>query len=236
MLIKKQNEALSENQRKLRVKKCRALRSRFAENDCQRILFSDEKIFTVEQQLNAQNDRVYANNITQVPDKVRTVYKSQHPEYVMVWAGVSGQGKTKLFFVEPGAKIDAKYYLEKILKGPVKNCSQTIFQNQSWTFQQDSAPAHKARISVDFCRENLPDFISPQEWPAASPDLNPMDYSMWGILEGQIGNKKYASVAQLRAALIREWDNISLETLRKICGSWRNRLKLCINSKGNRFE
>ncbi|GFW68665.1 uncharacterized protein TNCV_530181 [Trichonephila clavipes] len=42
------------------------------------------------------------------------------PSGVMVWMGMSSQGLTKPFFVEPKAKIDAKYYQNKVLKHIIK--------------------------------------------------------------------------------------------------------------------
>ena len=31
-----------------------------------------------------------------------------------------------------------------------------------------------------------PDFIGPQYWPSNSPDLNPVDYAVWGILQERV--------------------------------------------------
>jgi len=32
----------------------------------------------------------------------------------------------------------------------------------------------------------MPDFIRPQYWPPNSPDLNPVDYVIWGILQKRV--------------------------------------------------
>ncbi|EYC41168.1 hypothetical protein Y032_0580g260 [Ancylostoma ceylanicum] len=48
---------LSENQRAVRVKKCRALLERAVGDGYMRRLFTDEKLFTIEQVYNPQNDR-----------------------------------------------------------------------------------------------------------------------------------------------------------------------------------
>ena len=40
-------------------------------------------------------------------------WKESHPKGVMFVAGVCSRGKTKLRFVEPGAKIDSQYYIDK---------------------------------------------------------------------------------------------------------------------------
>jgi len=52
-----------------------------------------------------------------------------------------------------------------------------------FTFQQDGAPAHRARETVALLSAETPDFISPQDWPPNNPDLNPVDYAIWGILQ-----------------------------------------------------
>ena len=46
--------------------------------------------------------------------------------------------------------------------------------------QQDNAPAHRARETVQLLTCETPDFIAPALWPANSPDLNPIDYNIKG--------------------------------------------------------
>jgi len=50
-------------------------------------------------------------------------------------------------------------------------------------FQQDGAPAHRARDTVAFLEREMPDFIPSTLWPPNSPDLNPVDYSIWSVLQ-----------------------------------------------------
>jgi len=44
----------------------------------------------------------------------------------------------------------------------------------NFIFQQDSAPAHRARDTIALLRQEMPDFISPDQWPTNSPDMNPV--------------------------------------------------------------
>ena len=48
----------------------------------------------------------------------------------------------------------------------------------NFTFQQDGAPAHRSRQT--FLRLNVPELVEPENWPPNSPDLNPVDYLIWG--------------------------------------------------------
>ena len=45
--------------------------------------------------------------------------KNHFPQSVMVWAGISGLGKTKLVFVPKGVKINAKTYKKHVLESTV---------------------------------------------------------------------------------------------------------------------
>ena len=49
-------------------------------------------------------------------------------------------------------------------------------------FQQDGAPAHTARSAQEWLRANCPDFVAKDQWPPNSPDLNPLDYHVWGAM------------------------------------------------------
>jgi len=55
-----------------------------------------------------------------------------------------------------------------------------------FTFQQDGAPAQSARETVELLKVETPDFIPPNLWLPNSPDLNPVDYKIWGILQERV--------------------------------------------------
>jgi inhibitor of nuclear factor kappa-B kinase subunit alpha len=224
---------LTDTMKATRLKMCKALKRRFAAGRHKSILFSDEKLFTIEQSHNHQNDRIWA---IEVPLQDKLVNRSQKPKSVMVWAGVTSNGKTPLIFVEEGVKINQKIYQEQILESKLLPWAQGHFKEENWAFQQDSAPAHKARITQDWISANFPDFISSQEWPPYSPDLNPLDYAIWGILESKACAKPHKTIESLKQALKKAWDEISLETLGKIIDNFPHRLKLCIDAEGGHFE
>ncbi|VDO24564.1 unnamed protein product [Heligmosomoides polygyrus] len=56
-------------------------------------------------------------------------------------------------------------------------------------------------FAVAVYEQFFPGFSSKDIWPSNSPDLNPVDYSVWSIME-QISNTRYATVQQLKAALM----------------------------------
>ncbi|KAI6647063.1 hypothetical protein LOD99_8900 [Oopsacas minuta] len=101
----------------------------------------------------------------------------------MIWGGVSGFGRTPLIFVPHGVKFNSTEYKDRILGPVVKDMGASMFNKNRFLFQQDGAqPIQLASLRPGFS-ENIPDFITKEEWPPFSPDLNPMDFSIWAILE-----------------------------------------------------
>ena len=82
----------------------------------------------------------------------------------------------------------------------VSSCN-TLFHGQNWSFQQDSAPAHKARTTQQWLETNVPDFISTSDWPSASPDLNPLDYKLWSKLQEMACKKRHPNIESLKRSL-----------------------------------
>ena len=56
------------------------------------VIWTDEKIFTVERAYNEQNDCVLAVSLEDVPVHLRTAFKRKHPDQVMVFVGRGGEG------------------------------------------------------------------------------------------------------------------------------------------------
>jgi hypothetical protein len=83
--------------RSARFERSIALLQRYAFWDVDRIVFSDEKVFVLEEHLNAQNDRVYAAAFEDIPQQVRAVQRFPKPGSVMIWGAVSSRGKFLCF-------------------------------------------------------------------------------------------------------------------------------------------
>jgi hypothetical protein len=143
------------------------------------ILFTDEIIFIVEQHHNHQNDRQLLPKGSSHPP---TVSRSHFPSFIMVWAGICATGKTPHVFFEKEVKISAKVYQDQILRGVLELWARKHFVNQDWTLQQDWTPSHSAKTTLALCEKLFLNVWKKYIWPSNSPDLNPMDYSIWSIL------------------------------------------------------
>jgi len=134
--------------------------------------------------------------------------------------------------VNPGVKVNGQYYRDILL---TRDLMPDIKQYSDYfTFQHDGAPAHRARETVELLKLEMPDFITP--WPPNSPDLNPVDYKIWGILEERVYKTSSKDVDELRCRIAEEWDKLDQRIIHKAVGEWRKRLQACVAAGGGHFE
>ena len=94
-------------------------------------------------------------------------------------------------------------------------------------FQQDSAPAHRACDTVRFLEQTTPAFISTDRWPPNSPDLNPVDYKIWGIVQQRVYQSHVHDVDQLKQCLLDVWHGMEQSVVDSAIDEWRVRSSLC---------
>ena len=100
---------------------------------------------------------------------------------------------------------------------------------------QDSAPSQSAKATHNFLRDNTPDFIISQEWTPHSPDLSPLDYSVWDILQELVYEGRREPFANLKdhQNVIRDkWHDVSDQTVRKAILQWKRRLAAVAKQNG----
>ena len=132
----------------------------------------------------------------------------------MVWAAFCNTGKTSLAVCD--RSMNTLYYL-KILESNLLLFLLQQLQDQG-IFMQDNAPAHVSNVAKAWFKEKN---ITLLEWPALSPDLNPME-NLWAIMSWDVynhSNHQFDSVANLKPAIINSWNNITTPTLATLVAS-----------------
>jgi len=76
----------------------------------------------------------------------------------MVSVAVSKMIMTELIFVQPGVKVNGQYYRHVVLSQQMLPAIKHI-AGDAFVFQQDSAPAHRARDTIQLLQQETPDFI-----------------------------------------------------------------------------
>ena len=70
-----------------------------------------------------------------------------------------------------------------------------------------------------------------------SPDLNPVDYAVWGALQEMVYNRKtFTSVQELKRAIVTSWQQLSQVFLDRSIGEWRRRLENVVQCNGGHIE
>ena len=74
-------------------------------------------------------------------------------------------------------------------------------------------------------------------WPPNSPDLNPIDYAVWGALQQQVQhNRKCTTVDQLKQAIVEEWNKLSQRFIDRSFDEWHRRLSWVVQQQGRHTE
>ena len=174
--------------------------------------------------MDIEDDRIY-------------VERSGFNDQIMVSVAVSKLGKTSMFFVEPGVKVNGPYYRNHLLADMIPEMD-TLANHQPYIFMQDGARSHTATETVEYLQSQQHlDLIAPNEWPPNSPDLNPVDFCIWGKLKTNVyRGRRITSIEQLRAVLIEEWEKFPQSIIDNCIDAFRGRLRRVIECEGMHIE
>jgi len=98
--------------------------------------------------------------------------------------------------------------------------------------------AHTTRQTQDWLTANCTDFIAKDEWPPNSPDLNALDYRVWGAMLGAFHklHSKPKTIPELKSALQQIWDDLPQTTINKAINDFHKSLNACTSAGGGHFE
>ncbi|MBZ5796273.1 transposase [Burkholderia contaminans] len=170
---------------------------------------------------------------------------TQHPQKLNVWAGIVGEQIIGPYFIE--GNLTAATYLN-LLQDHIVPAIAHLFPdnnrpglpNGNVFFQQDGAPPHYGMNVRRYLDQVFPGrwigrrgFI---EWPARSPDLNPLNFFLWCHLKTQVYKEKPANLQVLEAKIRQEIRAIPPEWLHNVIRNFTDRLGHCQVAEGGHFE
>ena len=124
--------------------------------------------------------------------------------------------------------------MKDILEGALITWCKSLYVENNWTLQ-DGATSHIAWVTQTWCENNCPAWITKEEWPPSSPDLNPLDYSSWSILENEACSKPGPCIEALKLKLMKTWEKIPMKIVHASINHFSRRLRTVVKAKGKHF-
>ena len=143
------------------------------------IIWGDETTFTNSAMFNRKNKHYYATVNPKLVQEVRHQYRFS----LNLWCGLLDNKVLGPYFID--GSLTARKYLE-ILEEMLDDLPLDHRNSNLW-FQQDGAGVHNAAVVEDYLNDRFThSWIGtrgPVAWAARSPDLNPLDFYLWGFLK-----------------------------------------------------
>jgi len=73
-------------------------------------------------------------------------------------------------------------------------------------------------------------------WPPSSPDLNPLDYYVWSVVERKINKHPHNMLDFLRATITRVMTHMDKDPLIRACKCFRQRIEAVTAAEGDFIE
>ncbi|CAJ0571353.1 unnamed protein product, partial [Mesorhabditis spiculigera] len=213
--------------------------------DLKRILFSDEKFIRIDPPKGDQFVLSKATTKREVEEELLDMPhgKPTGPGFTF-WGGVGGNGKKlPLLVLEQGQRIgglEYRYFLEHHI---IPYAEQLFGHN--FIYQHDWAPGHNDTKTHQMLIQKGIRYLDRSEYPPNSPDLNPLDYSIWSMHERRVRDltaglepnmplkeRKEAFAKALRRA----WAKLPEEQVEAAVAQLPERLSLVIKNEGGNIE
>ena len=148
---------------------------------------------------------------------------------VHVWAGITQFSKTSLVILN--GNVNARRYIDNVLRPVALPFLHQNHRRGNFFYQHDNAPAHTARLTVNFLAANR---VQVFDWPLLSPDKSPIEH-LWDELDRRVRARRQPlrNVNDLTNALINEWNNIPQKVIVNLVLSMRRRCTACITANGS---
>jgi transposase len=147
---------------------------------------------------------------------------------IMVWGCMGWNGVGELAEVE--GRMDADQYVDILNNHLLPSMEESGIVEGGCIFQQDNDPKHTSKKAKNWMEEND---ITLLDWPAQSPDLNPIEH-LWHHIKLQLC--KYEEppkgVWQIWERVAEVWNGIEPEVCQGLIESMPRRLEAVIKAKG----
>lgn len=185
------------------------------------VIFSDEKKFNCD---GPDGFKKYWHDISS--DERVCMSRNFQGKGIMVWGAFSYSGKVRLRFITE--RMNSEKYIEML------ECCIDEFEElagENFIFQQDNAAIHVSKKSKQWFASKDIELLN---WPALSPDMNPIE-NLWGIMARDVyrNGRQFTNVRELKLQILQSWIDIDRKILQNLVNSMKHRICELIRNKGS---
>ena len=138
---------------------------------------------------------------------------------LMFWGGILWCRRMPLVVME-----DAEMAIRPIVQPYQQNFGE------EFVLMDDNYRPHYAHLMNEFLHDNN---IARLEWPACSPDMNPIKHA-WDTLKRAVFGRDDppTTLRDLHQIAVEEWDNLNQQDLDELMDIKPRRIQACINARG----
>lgn len=198
----------------------------WTEDDWARVMFTDE----------TKINRIGSDGRQWVWKKAGTPLQSQHVQQtikfgggsVMVWGCMTTSGVGYMCRIE--GKMDGELYVEILEDHVFQTLEFYDLDSDNFIFQQDNDPKHTSKKAKEWFNDNEIELL---DWPAQSPDLNPIEH-LWHILKMRLAEYENPpkGIQELWERVQVEWEKIPKEECLNLINSMPRRIQAVLRAKG----
>ncbi|GFX92918.1 transposable element Tc3 transposase [Trichonephila clavipes] len=168
------------------------------DNEWERVLFTDESRFSLSSdshRILIWRERGSRNHPSNIIERDRYGGRG-----VLVWGGIMLGSRTDLHIFDAGSVNGTRYCNEIVLQYV---CLFRGAMSLQFLFMDDNAPCHRTVVAEQLLES---EDIERMDWPARSPDLNPIEH-IWDFLGRRLAARTLppVTIRELRLALQDEW-------------------------------
>ncbi|GFX04882.1 transposable element Tcb2 transposase [Trichonephila clavipes] len=155
-----------------------------------------------------------------------TKLRTRLSDKMLVYGGISFDERTDLYIIQDGPLIACRYR-DDIIRLIVVPYAVAI--GDYFILMDGNCRPHRANLVEDFLFE---EGIVRMEWPACSPDMNPIEH-VSDALGRRVAGHPPQTLQELEIALLEEWDRIPKPVINSLIDSMHQRCSTLLAVRGN---
>lgn len=234
-------QTLTESDKLLRVQMCEWLIGKMEDDNewIDNVWFSDEAHFQLNGVVNSHNARYWG---TENPHEV--TQKPLHSKRCTAWCALSSKGIVGPYWFEDeegkAETINQANYRDVVKRfcASLRRRRGIVFNTQ-W-FQQDGATPHTAYETRAFLTQKFGNRVislkTEHVWAPHSPDLNPLDFFLWGYCKDNVYRNNPSEIGPLKREIETFIKKITVDTCKAVIHNFAVRVRECMLRSGAHME